>query len=332
MYTTPLISPQDPQLIRAELTQDKLLRKTNKGGNEIYVFHASAAPVTMREIGRLREEAFRFYGGGTGLASDVDAFDLAEDGYRQLIVWDPAEGAILGGYRFIFGDEVTIDEATGKPRLATAEMFDFSPTFLSEYLPWTMELGRSFVSLAYQSTRMGAKSLFALDNLWDGLGALTVLNPKMRYFYGKVTMYKDYDAHARNLILYFLSKHFPDPEGLVTPTEALPIEVDPEEVARLFPHEDFRADYKALNQAIRSLGLNIPPLVSAYMALSPEMRVFGTAINYEFGLVQETGILIAIEDIIPDKRSRHIETFDTNSAQTELLWTNISRQVRLVKS
>ena len=332
MYTSTLIPPQDKEQIRAELTPDKLLRKTNKGGNEIYVFHASTAPVTMQEVGRLREEAFRFYGGGTGKACDTDEFDLAEDGYRQLIVWDPVEGAILGGYRFIFGDEVQIDQETGKPRLATSEMFDFSPTFLQKYLPYTIELGRSFVSLAYQSTRMGAKSLFALDNLWDGLGALTVLNPRMRYFYGKVTMYKDYDEHARNLILYFLDKHFPDPEGLVTPTEPLPIEVDPEEVAQLFCHEDFRTDYKALNQAIRAHGLNIPPLVSAYMALSPEMRVFGTAINYEFGLVQETGILIAIEDIIPDKRSRHIETFDADATQTELLWTNISRQVRLVKN
>ena len=99
-----LIPPIEKELIRAELTPDKLLRKTNKGGNEIYVFHASTAPETMREIGRLREEAFRFYGGGTGKACDVDEFDLAEDGYRQLIVWDPVEGAILGGYRFIFGD------------------------------------------------------------------------------------------------------------------------------------------------------------------------------------------------------------------------------------
>ena len=195
MYTSTLIPPQDKEQIRAELTPDKLLRKTNKGGNEIYVFHASAAPVTMQEVGRLREEAFRFYGGGTGKACDTDEFDLAEDGYRQLIVWDPVECAILGGYRFIFGDEVQIDQETGKPRLATSEMFDFSPTFLQKYLPYTIELGRSFVSLAYQSTRMGAKSLFALDNLWDGLGALTVLNPRMRYFYGKVTMYKDYDEH-----------------------------------------------------------------------------------------------------------------------------------------
>ena len=211
-------------------------------------------------------------------------------------------------------------------------MFEFSPQFLSEYLPYTIELGRSFVSLPYQSTRMGAKSLFALDNLWDGLGALTVLYPKMKYFYGKVTMYKDYDRHARNLILHFLRLHFSDPEGLVTPTEPLPIEVDEEEIRTLFPTDDFSANYRALNTAVRALGYNIPPLVSAYMALSPKMRVFGTAINYGFGLVEETGILIAIDTIIPDKRLRHIETFELEEGQSDLLWTNISRRVRLVKN
>lgn len=179
---------------------------------------------------------------------------------------------------------------------------------------------------------MGAKSLFALDNLWDGLGALTVIYPKMKYFYGKVTMYKDYDRHARNLILHFLRLHFSDPEGLVIPTEPLPIEVDEEEARRLFPTDDFSANYRALNTAVRALGYNIPPLVSAYMALSPKMRVFGTAINYDFGLVEETGILIAIDTIIPDKRLRHIETFEPEEEQKDLLWTNISRRVRLVKS
>ena len=331
MYPEPIIAPVAAELLVQELTPDRFLRTTNKAGNEIYVFTAEEAPNCMKEVGRLREEAFRHYGGGTGKAIDMDEFDTMPGGYKQLIVWDPQNKAILGGYRFIYGREVAID-AEGKPMLATAEMFRFSDTFLHDYLPYTVELGRSFVSLQYQSTRMGTKAIFVLDNLWDGIGALTVVNPDARYFYGKVTMYKDYDEHARNLILYFLDKHFPDPEGLVTPTEPLPIEVDPEEVAQLFCHEDFRTDYKALNQAIRAHGLNIPPLVSAYMALSPEMRVFGTAINYEFGLVQETGILIAIDDIIPDKRSRHIEAFDADAAQTELLWTNISRQVRLVKN
>ena len=332
MHTTPIIAPIDVEVIHRELTPDKLLRTTNKGGNEIYVFHASTAPETMREIGRLREEAFRFYGGGTGKECDVDEFDLLPEGYHQLIVWDPEEAAILGGYRFIFGDEVAYDEETGKPRLATAEMFDFSEQFLSEYLPSTIELGRSFVSLPYQSTRMGAKSLFALDNLWDGLGALTVINPAMKYFYGKVTMYQDYDPHARNLILYFLDKHFPDAEHLVRPTHPLPIVVDEAEVAQLFPTDDLQTNYRTLSQTVRAMGFNIPPLVNAYMALSPKLRVFGTAINPGFGAVQETGILIAIEEIIPSKRVRHIETFELDKVQSELLWTNISRRVRLVKS
>ncbi|MCT9925404.1 hypothetical protein N7272_14705, partial [Enterococcus faecalis] len=91
-----------------------------------------------------------------------------------------------------------------KPLLATAEMFRFSDAFLHDYLPYTVELGRSFVSLQYQSKRMGTKAIFVLDNLWDGIGARTVVNPEALYFYGKVTMYKDYDRRARNLILYFL--------------------------------------------------------------------------------------------------------------------------------
>lgn len=324
----PIIPPVDVALIKDELTQDKFLRTTNKAGNEIYVFHASEAPHTMQEIGRLREEAFRFYGGGTGQETDIDEFDTDLDGYTQLIVWDPSEEAILGGYRFIFGSDVRIG-SDGRPHLATGEMFNFSPQFMRAYLPYTIELGRSFVSLPYQSTRMGSKSMFALDNLWDGLGALTVLRPEMKYFYGKVTMYANYNREARNLILYFLDKHFPDPERLVTPIEPLPIEVDQERMREMFPTDSFKANYRTLNKYVRSIGINVPPLVSAYMSLSPKMRVFGTAINHEFGGVEETGIIIAIDQILEDKRERHILSFD--SKQASLLWKHILRKVGLAR-
>lgn len=324
----PIIPPIDISFLKRELTQDKFLRTTNKAGNEIYVFHASEAPHTMLEIGRLREEAFRFYGGGTGKETDIDEFDTAPDGYAQLIVWDPSEEAILGGYRFIFGSDVRIGD-DGKPHLATGEMFHFSDQFMREYLPYTIELGRSFVSLPYQSTRMGSKSMFALDNLWDGLGALTVIRPEMKYFYGKVTMYANYNREARNLILHFLDRHFPDPEGLVRPIEPLPIEVDPERMAEMFPTDSFKANYRTLNKYVRSIGINVPPLVSAYMSLSPKMRVFGTAINHEFGGVEETGILIAVDQILEDKRERHILTF--NRDQAHQLWKRILRKVGLAR-
>ena len=262
----------------------------------------------MREIGRLREIAFREAGGGTGKALDIDEFDTCDNCYKQLIVWNPEAEDILGGYRYQFGTEWEI-MPNGQPHLATSHMFHFSEKFMKEYVPYTVELGRSFVSLPYQSSRMGAKSLFALDNLWDGLGALVVLNPEIKYFFGKMTMYPSYIRRGRDMILYFLKKHFDDKENLIVPMKPLKIETDQKELEQLFCKDDFRADYVILNTEIRKLGYNIPPLVNAYMNLSPTMRLFGTAINYGFGDVEETGILIAIDEILEDKRKRHIDSF-----------------------
>jgi len=304
-----VISKIDRQALKSELTEDKLFRKTNKSGNEIYLFTAHTAPNAMLEVGRLREIAFRFYGGGTGKPTDMDAFDTMDVPYRQLIVWDPVEEEILGGYRFRCGNEITFD-ASGQPdNIATAELFRFSPLFISDYLPEMVELGRSFVSLDYQSTRFGSKGLFVLDNLWDGLGALSVLDPDIRYFFGKVTMYNTYNPEARNLILYFMDKYFQDKERLITPVHSLQTDSDYAKMDSLFTHKSFKDDYKILNTEVRKYGINIPPLVSAYMNLSPSMRVFGTAVNDDFGAVEETGILIDIHDIFEDKKKRHIESF-----------------------
>lgn len=306
-----VIAPIDKALIIRELTQDVFLRKTNKGGNEIYIINHHNAPNTMLEIGRLREIAFRDAGGGTGHPVDIDEYDTMENPYQQLIVWNPEALEIIGGYRFIYGDHISFD-AQGHPLLATAHMFDMSEQFIKEFLPETVELGRSFVTLEYQSSKAGAKALFALDNLWDGLGAMPKLKPNIKYYYGKVTMYPNYHKGARDMILHFWQKYFPDPDRLVWPIS--PIiphwDTDVEELDKLFSTGSFKEDYKILNQEVRKLGLNIPPLVSAYMALSPTMRVFGTAVNDGFGAVEETGILIKIDDIFAEKRERHMDTFD----------------------
>ena len=304
-----IIAPVPKELLIAELTEEKRLRFTNRSKNEIYVLTAADSPNVMREIGRLREIAFRAAGGGTGLSVDIDEFDTMEKPYKQLIVWNPEANDIIGGYRFIVGTDVRFKE-DGTPILATAhDMFHFSKRFIEEILPNTIELGRSFVTLEYQSTRMGTKSLFALDNLWDGLGALTVVLPNVKYLFGKVTMYPSYHKQGRDMILYFLKKHFADPDNLVVPMAPLQIEADEKELAALFCEEKFADDYKILNREIRALGYNIPPLVNAYMGLSPTMRTFGTAVNTEFGNVEETGILIAVDEIMEDKRMRYIESF-----------------------
>ncbi len=303
-----IIAPISKEVLKSELTEDKRLRRTNKSNNDIYIVTAHNAPNVMKEIGRLREIAFRAGGGGTGLSMDIDKYDTMENPYRQLIVWNPESEEIIGGYRYLLGTDVRMDEH-GHPILATAHMFNFSQQFLDEYLPQTIELGRSFVTLEYQSTRADAKGIFALDNLWDGLGALTVLKPDVKYFFGKMTMYPSFNRRGRDMILYFLKKHFGDKDQLVVPTEPLQLETDEKELEALFCEEDFKADYRILNREVRALGCNIPPLVNAYMSLSPTMRMFGTAINYEFGDVEETGILIAVNEILEDKRIRHMDSF-----------------------
>jgi hypothetical protein len=304
----PIIQPIPKEILKSELTPDKQLRLTNKSNNEIYIITAHNAPNVMREIGRLREIAFREAGGGTGQEVDIDEFDICENCYKQLIVWNPEEEEIIGGYRYLLGTDWEYDDK-GQPKLATSHMFHFSEKFLKEYAPYTVELGRSFVSLPYQSSRMGAKSLFALDNLWDGLGALTVVRPNIKYYFGKMTMYPSYIRKGRDMILYFLKKHFDDKENLIIPMKPLELETDPAELAALFSGKSFKEDYKVLNGEIRKLGYNIPPLVNAYMGLSPTMKLFGTAINYGFGDVEETGILIAVDEILEEKRKRHIDSF-----------------------
>ncbi|MDO5035422.1 MAG: GNAT family N-acetyltransferase [Porphyromonas sp.] len=308
-----LIAPIDPAIIKAELSEQHLLRKTNRAGNELYTFRAQEAPNTMLELGRLREEAFRYYGGGTGKPADIDEFDLDPDGYYQLIVWDPEEHIILGGYRYMLGGDVKVKD--GKTMLASSEIFDYSDLFLKEYLPRSIELGRSFVRVDYQQAGLRPKSIFALDNLWDGLGALILIHDQYEYFFGKVTMYKDYNRQARDLIIYYMNTHFRSEVDLMHALYPVPYETPVEELAEVIKGEDAKADYKALNKAVRDLGVNIPPLVNAYIGLSSSLMVFDVSLNAGFSNVEETGIMIPMLEITEDKKRRHIESFLRDAAK-----------------
>ena len=308
MEMIPVVDRQPLEMIVAELTADKLLRKTNNGNNEVYVFDNNTSPVLMQEVGRVREITFRHAGGGTGHSIDIDDFDTArEDPQKQLIVWDPDNREIVGGYRFYFPPKGCIHCDINK--LASSSYFRFSDKFLGKYFPHMMELGRSFVTPEYQSKAMGRKSLYALDNIWDGLGALFLENHHIKYLFGKVTMYSHFNQRARNMILYFLKKHFGDPENLVVPIEPANIDLEEEEMKKLFRSWRYKEDYKRLSAEVRNLGETIPPLINAYMNLSPTMRVFGTFINHHFGEVEETGIMITLRDIYVEKINRHLASY-----------------------
>jgi hypothetical protein len=304
----PLVDQLPIDQIIAELTKDKLLRRTNNGNNEVYIFDNNSSPVLMHEVGRVREITFRHAGGGTGHEIDIDHFDTAkEDPQRQLIVWDPENLSIIGGYRFYFPPKGCVKCDVTK--LASSAYFNFSERFLNKYYPHLMELGRSFVHPDYQSGTKGRKSLFALDNLWDGLGALILDNHHLKYLFGKVTMYSHFNQKARDMILYFLRRHFNDPDNLVTPIEPAQIDIHEEEMKKLFTGWRYKDNYKILSREVRNLNENIPPLINAYMGLSPTMRTFGTFINHKFGNVEETGIMITLRDIYVEKINRHLSSY-----------------------
>jgi len=302
-----IIDPVSKEALLSELTRARFVRKVNNGGNEIYVITHHNAPNVMREIGRLREVTFRHAGGGTGKEIDIDEFDTSSHPYQQLLVWNPEDQAIVGAYRFILCKDAEFID--GQVQLATTELFTFSPDFYKNYLNETIELGRSFIQPDYQPGENRRKGLFSLDNLWDGLGAIVVDYPNQKHFYGKVTMYTDFNVEARDYILSFMKHYFPDVERLVRPIHSVEIKTAVLSFLDELKSLPYKEGHALLNKKVRLLNENIPPLMNAYMNLSPTMKSFGTAINPGFGGVEETGILVTIADIYESKKERHVDTY-----------------------
>jgi hypothetical protein len=294
-------------LLDKELNKDTFFTNTNNGGNEIYIFTAEDQPNLMREVARLREITFRDAGGGTGQELDMDFYDNCEKPFKQLIVWNPSDKEIIGGYRFICGNKIPIEN--GDVKSPTTSLFKFSDKFIQDYLPHSIELGRSFVQPNYQPNFNLKKGMFSLDNLWDGLGALLVEHPEVKYLYGKMTMYTDYDVYARDTLLYFLRNFFSDAQELMRPHQAIESKFPDEEFEKIFVGTTYEENYKILVRTVRQQKENIPPLVNAYMNLSSSMMTFGTAINDHFGGVEETGMLITIQDIYEKKKNRYFYSY-----------------------
>lgn len=304
-----IIEAVDRNLIKKELTKKAFLRPTNKADNDIYDITAREAPYTMREIARLREVSYRASGGSTGNEMDIDEMDTALNPYHQLIVWDRENEEIIGGYRYLCCDQCKLD-SNGQPLITSAHLYHYSEYFIRNYLPYTIELGRAFVQPKYQDRSMGVKSLFALDNIWDGIGAVLYNHPNMRYLIGKVTIYPDYDETSRNLIYTYLRRFHNDSKGLFSPYHPVEISCEAQEIADdLFIGTDPTFNYQLLQRAIRARGSVIPPMFSAYLNVTGTLESFGNAINDELSNVYETGILVKVEDINQNKYDRYIGAY-----------------------
>lgn len=300
-----IIDPINRDTLKKELNKERFLRSTRKGGNEIYCVNIHNAPNVLNEIGRLREVTFRASGGGTGLELDLDTYDTSENCYEQLIVWSPEDEEIIGGYRYIMCSKAI--QNSGSIALSTANYFKFTYQFINQYLPKTIELGRSWVQPNFQPTVNPRKGLFALDNIWDGLGAIIRTNPNIEFFFGKVTMYPTYNREARDFLLNFMHYYFPDKENLMQPYHPLVQAFNKPLFDEQLKGLEFKEGHKVLNNFVKERGELIPPLVNIYMNLSPSMKTFGTAVNADFGNVEETGILVPLDAIYPEKKDRHMD-------------------------
>ena len=297
-----IINPVDTDIILREL-DGHLLRPSNKAGNFIYDITAHECPNVMREIGRLREVSYRDAGGATGKAADIDDMDTMTHPYHQLIVWDPDNKQIIGGYRYLLGEEAEIRD--GQPYITSSFLFHYSERFIRDYLPYAIEFGRAFVQPMYQKREMGVKALFALDNIWDGIGAIMHNNPHIRWMIGKVTVYPEYNPVARELIYTYLDRYHHGEDGLFKPYHQQPLQP----IDSPFEGNDPQENYHILQRVVREQGTVIPPMFSAYLNLTNELQYFGTAIEETFSSVYDSGIMVDLNAVYPEKKERYINPY-----------------------
>ena len=295
-----IIPEVDRDLLEKEL-EGHLLRPSNKADNLIYDITSHECPNVMREIARLREISYRDGGGATGREMDIDEMDTMPKPYHQLLVWDQEHRQIIGGYRYLLGSEIR----DGQPFITSAHLFHYSERFIRDYQPKTIEFGRAFVQPMYQKREMGVKALFALDNIWDGIGAIMHNHPQLQYMIGKVTIYPDYNATARELIYAYLDRFHRGEEGLIAPYHPLPLPT----IDKPFVGTDPQENYHILQHAVREQGTVIPPMFSAYLNITNDLQFFGNAINDELANVYETGIMVDLNTVYQEKKERYITPY-----------------------
>ena len=289
----PIIDPVDIKLLKEELSRAPELTEASRGDIKVYCIDSSF-PNMLREVGRLREIAFRKGGAGSGRACDLDSFDTDPSfKVKQLVIWDAEEECIAGGYRIVYGYDMKVD-ANGQPLIPAAHLFHFSEQFMKEKMPFTMELSRSYIVEDHQRNSSARKSIFVLDCLFKGI-CVVAREGKMTDVFGKVTFYQDYPKEAFSLVTSFMKKHCYKGDEIVPIN---PYVVPPARNAKkIFSAKEFRANFHALTSFFIQKKLYLPPILKSYINLTTTMRYYGAMINEEFGGVIEMGIMVHLPDI-----------------------------------
>src|SRR5262245_36017766 len=293
----PVARPEDRLTLRRELQAGRLLGHT-ADGKKIVLFDAYPDCAVLRELGRLREIAFRQVGEGTGKRRDIDGFDAY---YRHVVLWDDAELQIAGAYRI--GDACKVLADRGPAGLYTHRLFSYGEG-LCACLPQALELGRSFVQPRFQGLR-------ALDYLWHGIGAYLRTRPDVRYLFGPVSLSASYPEAARRMLVSFFARHYgADPAFAIArrPVELSTSEACPE-------------DLRELKEKLAAMDVSIPVLYKQYAELCEPggTRFLAFSVDPAFGNCIDALVLVDLHQLKPAKRERYLGSKHEAAAPAGLL-------------
>ncbi|MCZ2721299.1 lysophospholipid acyltransferase family protein [Marinomonas sp. 15G1-11] len=291
---TTISHPQDRKLIKTELTNSEYLGCT-KDGKHIYLFDYLDQSATIKEIGRLREMAFRTVGEGTGQSSDLDKFDQY---YRHLVLWDEDQLEIVGAYRI--GEINKYIKDGSSHAIYTEELFQLSPDMMP-YLEQGVELGRSFVQPKYWGKR-------SLDYLWYGIGAYLNRHPEVRYLFGPVSLSNNYPQLAKDLIVHFYSLYFPDPDALAVSFTPYQIALENKDyVSALFTGARYEEDFRILKEQLSHLNVSVPTLYKQYSELCEHngVRFLDFGVDADFGFCIDGLVLVDLQKVKELKNNRY---------------------------
>ena len=287
-----------PEDAAKELRKAQFLCRATRWNAALYTFDGGECPTLMREVWRLRTQAFNDVGVAMDDVARVELGDV-NGSFRQLILWDCEAERIVGGYRYAVGREAAVSA------LSLSRYYEASERFVEEFLPDGLELSRTFVSPDYQRNA-GMRSLYALDSLWEGL-ARVVEQSDVRHLFGRVTLYPSLGVRARNLIVGFMRYAFPPRGELMWARHPFRCGIGRRNYERIFVGDTVAENYKILLRSVREMGQNVPPIISSYMRLSPSMRVFESYRNYDLGGVVESAIMLSVDEFYEEIKRRYMK-------------------------
>jgi putative hemolysin len=310
---TAVAHPEPRKQLRKLIASQTRLGET-QDGKQIYLYKNAGSCAVLREIGRLREVAFRAVGEGTGKRRDVDQYDAL---YSQLVLWDESDLEIVGAYRLADAGEIIRQH--GLSGLYSSSLFDYHPAMLP-ILQQGAELGRSFVQPRYWGKR-------SLDYLWYGIGSFLRRNPHIRYLFGPVSLSNDMPKAAKDLMVYFFSLYFGQARHqaellkgagskVPIPMKKLAASRQPyqlsnelvDELKSNFSGDDYKQDFKTLKHILSNMGCSVPTLFKQYSELcEPGGLVFlDFGIDSDFGDCIDGLVMVDVTRIKPKKRARYI--------------------------